>query len=260
MEFDYWMLMLFELYTLIFYYLVSNFRSSYERGRANVFIMVFGFVMRFRVVMSNSMTVMRMVLLILRMAKLPIYRLHIWLPKVHVEASILGSMVLARAVLKLGIMYVWNFRSSLMVGTIILMSVVIIYEIVDGKSFAAYSSVLHITLCVVLGLYVMILVRYIHIVLSPLMFITVYIIYNLSGSRFYMKSRIIIIILWVINFGLPFLRSFFSEVYVIQYGSVMVIILVNIYIIVGYAIMKSINLDRKGLFYIPWIVLYLIMM
>lgn len=77
MEFDYWMLMLFELYTLIFYYLVSNFRSSYERGRANVFIMVFGFVMRFRVVMSNSMTVMRMVLLILRMAKLPIYRLHI---------------------------------------------------------------------------------------------------------------------------------------------------------------------------------------
>lgn len=104
-------------------------------------------------------------------------------------------MVLARAVLKLGIMYVWNFRSSLMVGTIILMSVVIIYEIVDGKSFAAYSSVLHITLCVVLGLYVMILVRYIHIVLSPLMFITVYIIYNLSGSRFYMKSRIIIIIL-----------------------------------------------------------------
>jgi len=36
---------------------------------------------------------------------LPIYRLHIWLPKVHVEASIVRSMVLAGAVLKLRILY-----------------------------------------------------------------------------------------------------------------------------------------------------------
>jgi len=171
----------------------------------------------------------------------------------------LGSMVLARAVLKLGIMYVWNFRSSLMIRIILLMSVIIMYRIVDRKGFAAYSSVLHITLCVVLRLYVIMLVRYMHIVLSPLIFMTVYIIYHLSGSRFYMKSGIIILMLWVINFGLPFLRSFFSEVYVIQYGSVIVVVLISIYLIVGYVIMKSINLDRKGLFYIPWAVLYLIM-
>lgn len=180
------------------------------------------------------------------------------MPKVHVEASILGSIVLAGAVLKLGIIYVWNFGSSLMIRTIILMSVIVIYGIVDGKGFAAYSSVLHITLCVVLGLYIIILVRYMHIVLSPLIFITVYIMYNISGSRFYIKSGVIMLILWIINFGLPFLRSFFSEVYVMQYGSMIVMVLISIYLIVRYVIMKSINSDGKGLFYMPWIVLYLI--
>jgi len=76
-----------------------------------------------------------------------------------------------------------------------LISVVIIYGIVDRKGFAAYSSVLHMTMCVIIGLYVILLVRYIHIVLSPLMFITVYIMYMISGSRFYMKSGIVILML-----------------------------------------------------------------
>lgn len=36
------------------------------------------------------------------LAKLPIYGLHLWLPKAHVEAPVRGSMVLARVLLKLG--------------------------------------------------------------------------------------------------------------------------------------------------------------
>jgi len=72
-----------------------------------------------------------------------------------------------------------------------------------------------------------------------------------SGSRFYMKSGIVMLILWMVNFGLPFLGSFFSEVYVIQYGSIIVFILVVIYLIVRYVIIKSLNIDGKGLFYIP---------
>nr|YP_009434345.1 NADH dehydrogenase subunit 4 [Laticauda semifasciata]ASZ83543.1 NADH dehydrogenase subunit 4 [Laticauda semifasciata] len=36
------------------------------------------------------------------MAKMPIYGLHLWLPKAHVEAPIAGSMVLAAVLLKLG--------------------------------------------------------------------------------------------------------------------------------------------------------------
>merc|ERR1712117_222119 len=133
MKFDYWLLIMFEFYTLVFFFLVGNAGSSYERGSANTFIMVFGFVLGFGVVMSNNMMIIRFVLLILGLAKLPMYGLHVWLPKVHVEASIMGSMVLAGAVLKLGIIYVWNFGGMIIVRVVLLMSVVVIYSVVDGK-------------------------------------------------------------------------------------------------------------------------------
>jgi len=82
-----------------------------------------------------------------------------------------------------------------MVRVVLLISVVTICGIIDGKGFAAYSSVLHITMCVIIGLYIILLVGYIHIVLSPLMFITVYMMYIVSGSRFYLKSRVVILVL-----------------------------------------------------------------
>lgn len=75
-EFDYYILMVFELYTLAFFYLVANNGSSYERSGANVFIIVFGFVLGFGVVMSNNLTTIRLILLVLGIAKLPIYGLH----------------------------------------------------------------------------------------------------------------------------------------------------------------------------------------
>merc|ERR1712003_218386 len=164
-DFDYYMFTVFEFYTILFFVLVANFGSSYERGSANIFIMFFRFVLGFRVVMNNSIVIIGLILVILGLAKLPLYRLHIWLPKVHVEASIVGSMVLAGAVLKLGILYCWNFGLIIIVGLLVLMSAVVIISIVDGKGFAAYSSVLHISLCVIFGLLLMLLVRYIHIVL-----------------------------------------------------------------------------------------------
>lgn len=76
MEFDYFILILFEYYTLIFFYLVRNMGSSYERGAANVFIIVFGYILRFAVVISNSLMMMGLLLLLLGMAKLPMYGLH----------------------------------------------------------------------------------------------------------------------------------------------------------------------------------------
>jgi NADH-ubiquinone oxidoreductase chain 4 len=36
------------------------------------------------------------------MVKTPIYIVHVWLPKAHVEAPVAGRMVLARVLLKLG--------------------------------------------------------------------------------------------------------------------------------------------------------------
>lgn len=195
MDFDYYVFAMFEFYTILFFVLVSNLGSSYERGGANVYIIFFGFVLRFGVVISNNIVIIRLILLILGLAKLPIYGLHSWLPKVHVEASILRSMVLAGAVLKLGILYCWNFRGLLLIRLVLIISTVIIIGVIDGKGFAAYSSVLHMSMCVIFRLFVILLVGYMHILLSPLIFMTVYKMYVLSGSRFYLKMRVIIIIL-----------------------------------------------------------------
>merc|ERR1712157_421688 len=236
---------------ILFFVLVANFGSSYERGSANTFIIFFRFVLGFRVVMNNNIIMIGLILVMLGLAKLPLYGLHIWLPKVHVEASIVGSMVLAGAVLKLGILYCWNFSLMIIVGLLVLMSAVVIIRVIDGKGFAAYSSVLHISLCVIFGLVLMLLVGYIHIVLSPLIFITVYIRYVVSGSRFYLKMGLIIIVLWLVNFRLPFVGSFFSEVYIMQFIGIILLILIVIYMIVRYVSMKSLNIDGKGVLYLP---------
>lgn len=75
-DFDYYIFAMFEFYTILFFVLVSNLGSSYERGGANVYIMFFRFVLRFGVVTSNSIMIIGLVLLILGLAKLPIYGLH----------------------------------------------------------------------------------------------------------------------------------------------------------------------------------------
>lgn len=107
----------------------------------------------------------------------------------------LRSIVLAGGVLKLGIIYYWNFRIVMIVGIIVITSLYGIIVVVDGKSFAAYSSVLHMTVCVLVGLIIMLLVGYIHIIISPLMFITVYICYMNSRSRFFSKIRFLVMVL-----------------------------------------------------------------
>jgi len=75
-KFDYMMLMIFEFYTILFLYLVLNEGSSYERGSANIYLIVFGYVIGFGVVISNNLNLMRLILLILGIAKLPVFRLH----------------------------------------------------------------------------------------------------------------------------------------------------------------------------------------
>nr|AML26241.1 NADH dehydrogenase subunit 4 [Scydmaeninae sp. BMNH 1274313] len=107
--------------------------------------------------MDNIIYYFMMVLVFL--IKLPMYMVHLWLPKAHVEAPISGSMILAGVLLKLGgvglirflpIFYKVNINYnfiliifSLLGGSYISM---LCFRQVDMKSLIAYSSVSHMSL------------------------------------------------------------------------------------------------------------------
>lgn len=90
--------------------------------------------------------------------KIPVYGLHLWLPKAHLEAPVGGSMILAAILLKLGIFGGLLFKNTifpLYVCTNLAISVFIFGGVAaalvcrhetDIKLLVAYSSVAHIAI------------------------------------------------------------------------------------------------------------------
>jgi hypothetical protein len=259
LPFNYTVFILYEFIVIIFIVSLLVDSSTNERGVAIYYLVFFRYVLRIVLLMNNTLMIIRVIIIVIGYAKLPLYRLHIWLPKVHAEASMIRSMILAGAVLKIRILYLWNFnRMILILSSLLLFPAVLILSVSDGKVFIALSSVLHMSCCIVILLWVIIYMGYIHIVLSPLIFIQVYIMYISSRSRYYLKIRVLVFLLILMNFRFPYLGAFYSELYIITYVGLLIVIIIIMYFISRYVIMKSLNGIGTRLFYIPILLLYIV--
>lgn len=223
-------------YTLVvsFPFLIFLVLLSIEEGLSGKF-MVWGF-------WSNYWWIS---LVFVFLVKLPVYGVHLWLPKAHVEAPVSGSMVLAGVLLKLGTYGFLRFRSFVLGHLILLKGYFVSLGVLGGlyscflclrqsdlKAFVAYSSVCHIGFGLgglyrgrILGLRGRVFIMIAHGFCSSCLFYILYVFYE----RFFTRSGIILkgvgylfpmmLLVWfvfsVLNMGVPPSFSFFSEVFIL---------------------------------------------
>lgn len=171
--------------------------------------------------------------------KTPIYFVHVWLPKAHVEAPTAGSIILAGILLKMGgigLIWIQNFCGSpwsLLLFYCVLLgraAAAIIRSFQrDGKAFVAYRRVAHINLRMLVVIFLRApgdrrssLLMLNHGLVRRRLFLLVGACFHLLNSRlvylfssiFLLKRRRFFVIAWIIacNFSVPPSLSFLGEV------------------------------------------------
>ena len=170
--------------------------------------------------------------------KFPIFGFHYWLPVAHVEASTIGSMLLAGVLLKLGsigLFYVISYINFIMKFHWIILAIpmvmLFILNLSDLKIIIAYSSIAHMRIVFyifILGWSVgkkgRIYIIFYHGFISPLIFWVV-------GLLTWWKTRslivvkiisfsyifiLIIFLMCILNIGFPPFIGFMSEVLILK--------------------------------------------
>ena len=244
-------------YYLIFYAAFCSFPFLfiYFRSNFNLVFSYFDFFLSWEIFFILSL---RFII------KFPIYFLHLWLPKAHVEAPTTASILLAGLLLKLGTAGFLRILGSLnFIHTntwvliaflgIILGSFCCVFQR-DSKSLAAYSSVTHISFLLLALVFISIRgkIRSLILILahgytSTLIFYYIGEFYHTSGRRIiyfinrFFRSRIIIGILFSLTFlsnsGVPPSLSFVSEFIVISNSLILIKVIffiVFIYFVVSF--------------------------
>nr|QDP14182.1 NADH dehydrogenase subunit 4 [Vasticardium flavum] len=182
------------------------------------------------------------------LVKMPVFGVHGWLPKAHVEAPAAGSMILAGVLLKFGcyglMRLMWcfgwsgGFLGDLLVSVGVwggVMSSLICLVQSDLKSLIAYSSISHMSLVLVgilscsgLGWNGSLLMMFCHGLSSPVLFGLANYVYYIYQSRSMMVCKgllcinpLLCFLLFsgsVIGMGCPPSGNFFSEVMMVGSG------------------------------------------
>jgi len=154
--------------------LITKIGNYPERSTANIFIMVITIttslpmimliaklrktakarITRLKKKLTTKEEQILIIVIIIFIAKLPAFALHIWLPKAHVQAPTIGSIVLAGIILKLGgygaiiMSKIIKMKQTKAITTVALIRAITITAIRlrqrDKKTIIAYSSVRHI--------------------------------------------------------------------------------------------------------------------
>lgn len=255
---------IFEIRLIVIFILIIGFGSQYERLRSRLYIIFYTIFPSLIILLSinyyNNLSFDLIIIIIIKnirriyffwaiililFIKLPIFIFHYWLPKAHVDASLDGSIILARIFLKLGaygiyrlikiiekIIYFYkNYFMIYFLLSRLLLSIFCCLQI-DIKIVIAYSSIVHIRF-IIRAFIRLIKFRFIgfiiiiisHGLCSSGIFILVNIIYQQIYRRriLIIKGLINIIPIFTIffffiilsNFSCPPSLRFFREIFII---------------------------------------------